>query len=136
MADTPDAEIAAPTVLGDVRDALLDRLRLMPKTWSELSDDQQRDLIAGCEQIARHVIAESVRAISSQGFPTIGGKVIKAQIKDGMQVAVEVSRHDPQRLTVIDAVGRPVFLVVAEPSMFTGERAPAKTSLEERMGLK
>ena len=128
--------IEAPTLLGDVRDAILDRLRTLPKPWSELSDDQQREAITGCEQIARHLLSESVRAIASQGFPTIGGKLVKAQIKDAMQLQVDVSRYDHQRLIVIDNVGRPVFLVVAEPDMFTGQRAPAKTTLEERMGLK
>lgn len=131
--DTPTIE--APTLLGDVRDAILDHLRTMPKPWAELSDEQQREQIAGCEQVARHLLVESVRAIASQGFPTIGGKLLKAQIKDGMQLQVDVSRHDPQRLTVIDNVGRPVFLVIAAPDMFTGERAPPNTSLEERLGL-
>lgn len=131
-----DAAIEAPTLLGDLRDALLDRLRTMPKPWPEMSDDQQREAIAGCEQVARHLLSETVRAIASQGFPTIAGKLVKAQIKDGMQLQVDVSRHDTQRLTVIDNVGRPVFLVVATPDLFTGEKAPPKTSLEERMGLK
>ena len=132
----PDQAIEAPTLLGDVRDALLDRLRTLPKPWPEMSDDQQRETIAGCEQIARHLLTESVRAIASQGFPTIGGKLVKAQIKDAMQLQVDVSRHDQQRLTVIDNVGRPVFLVIAAPDMFTGQKTAPKTSLEERMGLK
>lgn len=134
LADVPSVD--APTLLGDVRDAILDRLRNLPKPWPEMSDDQQREAIAGCEQIARHMISSAVRAIASQGFPTIAGKLVKAQIKDGMQLQVDVSRHDTQRLTVIDNVGRPVFLVVATPDLFAGEKAAPKTSLEERMGLK
>lgn len=131
-----DPAIETPTLLGDVRDALLDRIRTMPKPWEQMTEEQQRETIAGCMAIADHLVSEAVRIISSQGFPTIGGKLVKAQIKDAMQLQVDVSRHDIQRLTVIDNVGRPVLLVIAAPDMFAGERKPPRTSLEERVGLK
>lgn len=130
-----DSIIEASTLLGDLRDALLDRLRTMPKPWAAMSDDEQKDMIAGCESVASHLVHEAVRIIASKGFPTINGKLVKAQIKDAMQLQVDVSRHDTQRLTIIDSVGGPVLLVIPEPDMFTGEKEPPKTSLEERVGL-
>lgn len=45
---------------------------------------------------------------------------------EAMQLQIDVSRHDPQRLTIIDSVDRPVLIVIAEPDMFMGEKAPAK----------
>lgn len=135
MADDAAAPIETPTLLGDVRDALLDRLRTMPKTWAEMSDQQQREMIDGCGRIATHLLTEAVRIIASQGFPTVNGKLVKAQVKDAMQLQVDVSRHDQERLTLIDAVGRPVLLVVTEPEMFSGQREKPKTSLEQRFGL-
>ena len=130
-----EATIEAPTLLGDIRDALLDRLRTMPKPWPAMSEEEQKELIEGCGRTAAHLVSEAVRAVASQGFPTISGKLVKAQIKDAMQLQVDVSRHDMQRLTVIDSVGRPVLLVIEEPEMFAGERKPPRTSLEERVGL-
>lgn len=121
-----DNLIDSSTLLGDVRDALLDRLRAMPKPWTVMSQDEQKDLIEGCTRVASHLVTEATRIIAANGFPVIQGRLVKVQVKDGMQVQVDVSRHDPQRLTVIDSVDRPVLLVVAEPDMFMGEKAPAK----------
>lgn len=118
--------IEASTLLGDLRDALLDRLRAMPKPWTVMSEAEQHELIHGCERVARHLVTEATRLIAANGFPVIQGKLVKAQIKDGMQLQIDMSRHDPQRLTVIDSVDRPVLLVIAEPDMFMGEKAPAK----------
>lgn len=136
----PDADDSAimlntATLAGDLRDALLDRLRAMPKPWAALSPDEQDEAIEGCTRVASHLVSGAIRAIASNGFPTISGKLVKAQIKDGMQLQVDVSRHDPQRLTVIDSVNLPVLLVFPEPELFMGERAPAKTSLDDRLGL-
>jgi hypothetical protein len=132
----PDVVIEASTLLGDVRDALLDRLRAMAKPWPQMTDAEQHDAIEGATTVAKHLVEQAVRLVAAQGFPTIGGKLVKCQIKDGMQLQVDVSRHDPQRLTVIDNVGRPVVLVVTAPELFAGEKRRPRTTLEDRVGLK
>lgn len=121
-----DSIIESSTLLGDLRDALLDRLRAMPKPWTVMSQDEQSELIEGCTRVASHLVTEATRLIAANGFPVIAGKLVKVQVKDGMQLQIDVSRHDRQRLTVIDSVDRPVLLVIAEPDMFMGEKAPAK----------
>lgn len=114
------------TLLGDIRTALLDGLRNMPKPWQQMTSEEQQQMIDGCTKVATHLVSEAVRIVSSNRFPVIAGRLMKAQIKDGMQLQVDVSRFDPQRLIIIDSVSKPVFLVVAEPDMFMGERAPAR----------
>lgn len=131
--ETPALDTA--TLYGDVRDALLAWLRLEPEPWERMGDEKQRETIERCGRLAEYLVVECVRLISAKGFPTITGKLVKAQIKDAMQLQIDVSRHDTQRLIVIDNVGRPVVLVVAEPEMFAGERSPPPTSLEKRLGL-
>lgn len=127
--------VESETLLGDVRDALLDRIRNLPKPWAAMTTSEQSEMIDGCTRAASHLVNETARIIAANGFPTISGKLVKAQVKDGMQLQIDVSRHDPQRLTVIDSVDRPVLIVFAEPDMFMGEKAPAKTGLDEKLGL-
>lgn len=124
--EEPESLLDSSTLLGDLRDALLDRLRAMPKPWTVMSQAEQQDLIEGCTRVANHLVREATRLIAANGFPVISGKLVKAQVKDGMQLQIDVSRHDPARLTAIDSVDRPVLLVIAEPDMFMGEKAPAK----------
>lgn len=135
-APLPETNILeSTTLLGDLRDALLDRLRNMPKPWAKMSEDEQREQANGCERVAEHLVNEATRIIASKGFPSINGKLVKAQVKDGMQLQIDVSRHDQQRLTIIDSVGGVVLLVIPQPDMFMGEKEPPKTSLDEKMGL-
>lgn len=121
-----ETTIESATLLGDVRTALLDALRNMPKPYAAMSAVEQQSLIDGCTKVATHVITETTRIVASGRFPFVSGKLVKAQIKDGMQLQVDASRFDPQRLTVLDSVGRPVLIVFSEPDMFMGEREPAK----------
>ena len=123
------------TLQGDVRDAILAWLRMAPDPWEKMSTEQQRETIERGETLAEYLVVECVRLVSAKGFPTVAGKLVKAQIKDAMQLQVDVSRHDLQRLMVIDNVGRPVVLVIAAPDMFAGEKGPPTTSLEKRLGL-
>lgn len=126
----------ATTLLGDIRDAVLDRVRRTEKPWEKMTTDEQGAEIDGCTKLARYLVETAARIIAAQGFPTVTGKLVKVQVKDGMQLQVDMSRHDPQRLTMLDNVGRPVLIVVAEPEMFVGERTRPRTSLEEKFGLK
>lgn len=121
-----DTLVESSTLMGDLRDALLDRLRAMPKPYTVMSEREQQELIDGCERVAKHLVSHATALIAANGFPSIKGTLVKVQVKDGMQLQVDVSRHDPQRLTVIDNVDRPVVMVIAEPEMFMGEKAPAK----------
>lgn len=127
--------IDTATLLGDVRDALLGWFRQAPDAWSKLDADQQREMIDRCTVLAEHVVVEAVRLTTAKGFPTISGRLVKCLIKDGMQLQIDVSRHDPQRLVLIDNLGRPVVLVIAELDMFAGEKGPPKTTLEGKLGL-
>lgn len=123
------------TLQGDVRDAILAWLRMAPDPWERMTADQQRETIDRGETLAEYLVVECVRLVSAKGFPTIAGKLVKCQIKDAMQLQVDASRHDVQRLQVIDNVGRPVVLVIAAPELFAGEKGPPTTSLEKRLGL-
>lgn len=136
MSKMKTAAIEAPTLFGDVRDSILDRLRGMKDPWPAMSEEAQREAIAGAEQLARRLIVESARLIAAHGFPTIVGKQVKVTVKDAMQMQIDISRHDPHRLTALDNVGRHVVLVIVEPDLFAGERRKPLTSLEEKLGLK
>ena len=124
--EVPEGGFDSSTLLGDLRDALLDRLRAMPKPWTVLSEGEQQELIDGCERIALHLITEATRLIAANGFPAIKGTLAKITVKDEMQAQVDLSRHDPQRHEIIDFVNKPVFIVIAEPDMFLGEKGTAK----------
>lgn len=128
--DLPNLD--ASTLFGDIKAAILDGFRNTPKPWAEMRDEEKGDLSDSCGKVAAHLIREAMRVIAGNRFPVIPGKLVKVQVKDAMQLQVDISRHDRQRLTVLDTVGKPVLLVVAEPDMFMGEKDPPPDDKSER----
>jgi hypothetical protein len=127
------AEQAAPapvlntdTLFGDLRDAILMRLKAMPKPWTVMSETEQYNMIAGVERATEHLISAAVHLIAANGHPVIRAKLDSLSCKDGIKAAVALSRHDAQRHQLMDAVGKPVLLVVADPDAFMGAKAEAK----------
>lgn len=59
-------EIETATLMGDLRTAILDRLRAMPKPWTVMSEGEQSDLIAGCERVAVHLVTEATRIVAAK----------------------------------------------------------------------
>lgn len=114
------------TLRGDLRDALLDRLKTMPKPWTVLSEAEQAELIAGCDRVAMSLVTRAVCLIAANGFTALPGILEKVTVKDGMQVVVQLSRKDPHRHELIDTMGNSVMVVIAQADMFMGEQGPAK----------
>lgn len=121
-AQTDEAALEASTLFGDIKTAMLEGFRNMPKPWAEMAEDEKREFADSVGKVSSHLIRETVRIVAGNRFPVIAGKLVKVQVKDGMQLQVDMSRHDRQRLTVLDTVGKPVLLVVAEPDLFMGEK--------------
>ncbi len=70
-----ERELAADTLRGDVRDALLSHIRDLAKPFSALSESQQRDVIDAVDKTAQHVVRGSVAIVANQGFPSIDVRV-------------------------------------------------------------
>lgn len=114
------------TLYGDLRDAILDRLRNLPKPWTALSEGQQREWISGVEQVARHTVTTAVRIVSAQGRPTIVAEVDQITAKDGLKVVLKTSRQDENIVGLNRALGKSVLIVITDADSFMGEREPAK----------
>lgn len=107
-------------LMGDVRDALLDRIKTIPHSWKIMKQEEQADMIDGCERIARNLVTEAVRMIAANGRTVIPALLEQCTIKDGVKAVLTMSQHDPHRHELTDAVGKPVLVVVADASQYMG----------------
>lgn len=126
-----DFVMSSDTLMGDIRDAMLDRLKAMPKPWTVMSEREQRDLIYGVENAAGNLIRQAALLIAANGYPTIQGQVEQSTIKDDIKTIVRVAKSHPDRLALMDAAGHSCILVIADVAQFMGERAPAKPDPEQ-----
>ena len=125
--------LAAKTLTGDLRDFLLDRLKFdhNPQPWSERSESAQRDVIAQTEAAVQRAVTIAVNLIAAGGRRVIRATLQQITIKDEIKAVLVLARTDEQRYSLIDATGMAVFLTVADPDEFTGERAPVEIKLDQ-----
>lgn len=120
------------TLMGDLRDAILDRLKAMPKPWTTLSEADQREMIQGIEMVARTLVRSAVRLVAANGRPTLEGVLSQCTVKDGIKATVILSRHDPLRESLLNAVNEQILIVVADAEAYMGEKAPANPDPDQR----
>lgn len=126
-----DAEFAPETLKGDVRDFLLTHMRAMETPWSKLNEKQQRDKINACESAALELVAKSTAVIAAHEFPKINVSVGKYAGKDGTLKAEISCAATDDNLLAMNGAGRAV-LVLADPEVFRGEKAPAVPEADQR----
>jgi hypothetical protein len=120
--------IASETIMGDLREFILDRLRhdhsAIP--WHMRPENEQRELVHQTESAVRRAVGKACELIAGGGHPSARGSIAKMQCKNGLQLQVDVAASDPLRHSLMDHVGGRVLLVLADPDEHMGERAPAK----------
>lgn len=113
--EVPENEIGAvvENLKGDYCRAICDWFRHAPKSWQEMSEDEQKEFIARLSEHADTLIGQAIRAIARQGRTVIEAKLDQVTIKDGIKGVVTMSQHAEDRHALYDAQGLPVLIVVA-----------------------
>ena len=117
---------AAETLAGDIRDQVLGYIKSLEHPWQLLKEEQQAQVIHRVTAIAGHLTREAVRQVAARGFPVLHARLVKAQLKDVMACQIDFSRQDPKRGELLDHIGMPVIVVLADAGQFMGESQEAK----------
>jgi len=131
--DMPELVIDALTVTGDVRDAILDRIRNLKKPYEQCSEEEQGDIIYGATAIATNLVREVVKIVAAAGRKCIVGDLEQVTIKDGYKAVITLSKSSEYRHELADSQGKAVLVVVADMEEFVGEKAPAKPTPDQRV---
>jgi len=115
-------DIAEKTMLGDLRDVVLDIFKHEEniKPWQELTESEQRELAERVENRVRDSIKQAVGYIASNGYSTIQAELEKVTIKDQYQCVINVSKHIDERHQLADAAGGMILITVANDEAFLG----------------
>lgn len=125
--------LAVRTLAGDVRDAILHRLKHEQdkRPWDERSEDEQRRTINQITETAETLVRGVVRLIGSEALPALPGILASITVKDGIKAVMELSRSDENRHALYDAEGRQVMIVLADPTQFFGAREEWKVKRDQ-----
>lgn len=126
-------DLAAETLLGDVRDRFLERLRSSwsDRPWEKRSAADQTAVIEDLEGVVRDTITRAVVMIAAESAEPVRGRLVKVAAKDVIQCQVDIMRSEAGRHRIVDGIGSLVLLTVADASAFMGERGRARIDADQ-----
>lgn len=119
------------TMRGDLRDAMLQRLRAMPKPFTVMSEAEQREMIEGVDRVATHLVSEACKIIAANGHAAF--RAVPDGFKNkGDDVTIQLKAVGTDLAhALLEHKGAPVMIVLASPEAYMGETAPAKPDPDE-----
>lgn len=121
----------AETLSGDIRDALLTHVRSIKVPWAMLSEDEQAETIAAIVKTSEHAVRQVAAVMAQRGLPHIVASVSKWTVKDGIKLELEASSIVENIHALAEHGNGAAVLVLSEPSVYIGERAPAKADKDQ-----
>lgn len=119
------------TLSGDVRDALLGRIRTLQKPWQAMTESEQREVNAGVDQAARELVRLVVQVVQQHEHPVVHVEVGAVKIDKGVEVKLSASSTVENITALAEHGKRAAVLVLADPDQFIGERAPAEVTPDQ-----
>jgi len=131
--DAPDFDPELGTLMGDMRDAMLMRIRTLQKPWAQMTEAEQTDCANGIELAARDMIRKTVRLVNKHEWPSC--VVTLAEMKIGGTNGIDIKMICPNiseyRNVLGEHVKTQVMVVFADSETFMAERAPAQIDKDE-----
>ena len=120
-------DLQLDTLRGDIRDAMLNRIRHMKTSWGLCTEAEQAEIANGLELAAGHLVRSVVRQLTAHEFPhavvTLGE--VKIGGTKGIEAKITCQNIEVNRNTLGDHVGEMVQIVMIDSDKFMGERDPA-----------
>jgi hypothetical protein len=137
-----EINLATDTLVGDLRDAMLGRLRASKKPWEQMSEAEQRDVVEQFTNAAKNLVKKAVTLLAANGRDTIVGHMHEIKIAKGLLTAKVTTRAtDETTLMLKAAQDKTILIVAADSGEYEGEKAPVEidpdqSDLESRLAKK
>lgn len=97
---------------------LLVVVRGMPKTWKQLTEVQQDNVLIEFDNYVKEALRNAVRDMAGADFPAIPATLDQVVIKDGFKAVLKMGQAIPHRHELADAEGTTVILILADASEY------------------
>lgn len=109
--------------------AMLVELQVLSPRYSALTQDQQQEIIDRLRDALADSINHAVHVIAAKSYEALPVKIAKGQIKEGIQLQVNVL-GTPKHSGWVEEIGKEAMLVFCDPTGFAmgldSFKAPAK----------
>jgi hypothetical protein len=121
-----NAEFTSGTLVGDIRDTMLDLFKSRPKTWSQMSEAEQRDTSKGLENVAKLLLRKLTIVIAEQDEVSVHATLKGYSVKGGaFKLNAEAKGDEETALRLFEMDGHAVVIMSAEAERFFGQRKDA-----------
>lgn len=131
--DDPDFNPELGTLMGDMRDVMLQRIRTLQKPWQQMTEQEQTDCANGIELGARDMIRKTVRLLNKHDWPhsvvSLGQVTITGD--KGIKAQIECANIQHNRDVLGGHVGQQVMVMMVDSETFMAARAPVKIDKDQ-----
>jgi hypothetical protein len=110
------------TLVGDIRDALLEIFKTRPKPWSQYLEDEQRQIAAALEQAARDLVNGAVQLINEDADEGFTAKLEQYTDKGGLKIALTAEATTDNVIACHRAQGQYVKILRVDPKPYSSAR--------------
>lgn len=122
-----EAEFENGSLLGDVRDRMLEIFKNRPKAWSQMSEAEHRDIGKALENAAQTLIRRVVLVVAEGDEISVTGTLKGYSAKGGdFQLKVEAQGDDATALQLFKMDGHAVVIKSADASKLLGKKSEAE----------
>ena len=126
-----ESDFDASTLVGDIRDCMLDIVKSRPKPWSQLSSAEQGDVARTVEYAAQQMVKNAVDLIARNGKTDPVKAILEtlSEKKDGtIEAKLKIKTTTPEEtaaafLALHHARGKMVLMTKASAEDYGGQRA-------------
>jgi ASC-1-like (ASCH) protein len=130
--DTAEVQaIAEETMFGDLRDLVLELFKDRRKSWQEMTQEDQRNIVTRVETVVRSSVHQAVHLIAVRGHDSVRALLEQVNVKDEIKAVLKCSKSDQLRHQLMDSAGDEVFIVIPKAWDLMGQRQPAETEPDQ-----
>lgn len=124
-------DLAADTLHGDLRDAVLTHIRSMETPWSKMSEQAQGDKIYAVNNACERLVRRAVAIVASNGHAPMFGRIAKFTVKDEIKAELVAPSSVGNIEMIAENIGQPAIIIFASPEAFMGQKAEAKPDKDQ-----
>lgn len=126
--DAPDFNPELDTLMGDLRDVMLGRIRTTRKPWEQMSEDEQIDFANGIELAAKDIIRRIVRLLNDFPWPHTAVELGEVKIggTKGIEAKITCANIEHNRTVLGEHVGQHIMVLMVDSDRFMAHRAPVE----------
>ncbi len=124
--DAPEYEPELETLMGDLRDVMLGRIRATQKPWEQMTEAEQNDLANGLELAAKDIIRRTVRLLNNFDWPHTAVELGEVKIggSKGIEAKITCANIEHNRTVLGEHVGDHIMVLMVDSDRFMAHRAP------------